>query len=69
MIGAGLKKWMPQTCAGRAVANARSITGSVDVLVARIADGLRRLVECAEQIDLHVELLDHGLDDQIAVDE
>ena len=37
--GAGLKKWMPQTCSGRDVASARSITGNVDVLVARIADG------------------------------
>ena len=37
---AGLKKWMPQTCSGRASTIASSITGSVDVLVARIADRL-----------------------------
>src|SRR5581483_5328616 len=39
IIGAGLKKWMPTTCPGRLVATAMSTTGSVDVLVARMAWG------------------------------
>ncbi len=34
---AGLKKWMPHTCSGRDVSIASSTTGSVEVLVARIA--------------------------------
>ena len=37
IIGAGLKKWMPQTSSGRPVSIAISTTGSVDVFVARIA--------------------------------
>ena len=37
IIGAGLKKWMPHTLSGRPVSIAISTTGSVDVLVARIA--------------------------------
>ncbi len=36
IIGAGLKKWMPQTSSGRPVSIAISTTGSVDVFVARI---------------------------------
>ena len=40
MAGAGLKKWMPHTRSGRPVTIAISTTGSVDVLVARIADGV-----------------------------
>ena len=40
IAGAGLKKWMPQTRSGRSVTIAISTTGSVDVLVARIADGV-----------------------------
>ena len=39
MAGAGLKKWMPHTRSGRSVTIAISTTGSVDVFVARIADG------------------------------
>ena len=37
IIGAGLKKWIPQTRSGRPVSMAISTTGSVDVFVARIA--------------------------------
>ena len=37
---AGLKKWMPHTWSGRCVAIASSTTGSVDVFVAKMADGL-----------------------------
>ena len=37
MTGAGLKKWMPQTLSGRPVFMAISMTGRVEVLVARMA--------------------------------
>ncbi len=40
ITGAGLKKWMPHTRSGRSVTMAISTTGNVDVLVARIADGV-----------------------------
>ena len=66
---AGLKKWMPHTCSGRDVANARSMTGSVEVLVARIADGFVASVELGEQLQLDADLLDHRLDHQIAIAE
>jgi hypothetical protein len=36
MTGAGLKKWTPQTLSGGPVSMASSMTGSVDVLVARM---------------------------------
>ena len=41
MTGAGLKKCMPMTSCGRLVARAHSITGSEEVVVARIAPGLQ----------------------------
>ena len=41
ITGAGLKKCMPITSAGRDVAAAHSTTGSEDVVVARIAPGLQ----------------------------
>src|SRR4029079_15085179 len=40
IAGAGLKKWTPHTRSGRSVTIAISTTGRVDVLVARIADGV-----------------------------
>ena len=36
MTGAGLKKWTPQTLSGRPVCMASSMTGRVEVLVARM---------------------------------
>ena len=41
MTLAGLKKCVPMTFSGRAVAAAISFTSSVEVLVARIASGLQ----------------------------
>ena len=69
ITGAGLKKWMPHTRSGREVARAKSITGNVEVLVARIAEGLRGLVEFGEQRQLHADLFDHRLDHEVAVAE
>ena len=67
IIGAGLKKWTPTTLSGRSVATAISTTGRVEVLVARMAPGLHDAVELGEQGGLDREVLDHGLDDQVAV--
>ena len=49
MTGAGLKKWRPQTRSGRCVWTARSTTGNVEVLVARMAFGLDDLLELGER--------------------
>ena len=67
IIGAGLKKWTPHTRSGRSVTIASSTTGSVDVLVARMASSLHREVELAEQLLLHVEVLDDRLEHEVAV--
>ena len=69
MSGAGLKKWTPHTRSGRSVWTASSTTGSVEVLVARMASGLHDLLELGEQRLLDGEVLDDRLDDQVAVDE
>ncbi len=69
ITGAGLKKWMPQTRSGRLVCTASSTTGSVEVLVARIAVRLDDLLELDEQRLLDGEVLDHRLDHQVAVEQ
>ena len=67
IIGAGLKKWMPQTSSGRPVSIAISTTGSVEVFVARIAPSFDDAVELAEQVLLRREVLDDRLEHEIAV--
>ncbi len=57
--GTGLKKWIPITCSGRAVAMPSFMIGIELVLLARIA--ARRstnLSSCAEDLDLHRLVLD-----------
>ena len=48
ITGAGLKKCMPITCAGLAVALATSVMDRDEVLEARIVDGLQRLSSSAK---------------------
>ena len=67
--GAGLKKWMPHTWSGRCVAIASSTTGRVDVLVARMPVGLTICSSSANSSFLIGEVLDHALDDEVAVGE
>ena len=67
IIGAGLKKWTPQTLSGRPVSMAISMTGSVEVLVARIVDVLADPVELVEERLLRVEVLDDRLEHEVAV--
>jgi hypothetical protein len=65
-----LKKWTPHDLVGLgSVATAISTTGSVEVLVARMAPGLDDVVELEEQRLLRGEVLDHRLDDEVAVGE
>ena len=65
--GAGLKKCIPITCAGRDVATEISVTDSDEVLVARIARGGQDLVEPGQGVLLEVEVLGHRLDDEVAL--
>ena len=69
ITGAGLKKCRPMTSPGRDVAAAHSITGSDDVVVARIAPGLQISSRAANTRPLDVELLGDGLDDEVDVGE
>ena len=66
--GTGLKKWMPITCSGRAVAMPSFMIGIELVLLASTAVGiLDDLVETVEHVDLALLVLDHGLDDELTV--
>ena len=65
MTLAGLKKCMPTTSCGRAVAAAISSTSRVEVLVASIAPGFADPVEIGEDPLLEVHLLEHRLDHDI----
>ena len=67
IIGAGLKKWIPHTRSGRPVSIAISTTGSVDVLVARIATSLQMRSSSAEEVLLRGEILDDRLDHELAL--
>ena len=67
IIGAGLKKWMPQTCSGRFVAIASSTTGSVEVFVARIASGCTIWSSWAKSVLLDRHVLHDALDHEVAV--
>ena len=69
IAGAGLKKWMPHTRSGRLVATASSTTGSVEVLVARMASGLTICSSSANRCFFDGEVLDDALDHEIAVGE
>ena len=67
MTLAGLKKCVPTTSWGRAVAPAISSTSRVEVLVASNAPGFRRAVEIGEDAFLEPHLLEHRLDDDIGL--
>ena len=51
------------------VATAISVTGSDEVFVARMASARDDLVDPAEQLALEVQVLGHGLDDELAAGE
>ena len=67
--GAGLKKCIPTTRSGRAVAFATSVTESAEVFVASTASSDDHAVEHAEELLLGVELLDDRLDHEVAAGE
>ena len=65
MSGTGLKKCMPRTRSGRAVAAAMRATDSELVFVARIVVVAGDGVEAAERVALELELLGDRLDHQV----
>ena len=69
ITGAGLKKWMPHTFSGRPVSMASSMTGRVEVLVARMVAVAGDPVELVEELLLDGQVLDDRLDDQVDVGE
>ena len=64
---AGEKKCRPTTASGREVADAISSMFRYEVLEARIAPWLDDLVELGEDLLLDPHVLEHRLDDQVAV--
>ena len=67
--GAGLKKCIPTTRSGEAVAAAISVTESAEVFVARIASGRQIRSSSANSSTLRLELLDDRLDHEVAARE
>ena len=69
MTGAGLKKWTPHTRSGREVSMASSITEQRRGVGGEDGVGVDGAVELVEERPLHVEVLDHRLDHEVAVGE
>ena len=67
--GAGLKKCMPTTRSGAAVAEAISVTDSAEVFVASTASGPQILPSSAKSACFGCEILDDRLDHEVAVRE
>ncbi len=65
-IGAGLKKCMPTTRSGCAVAVAIAVTESAEVFVASTASGATIASSAPEELALRVEVLDDRLDHEVA---
>ena len=66
MTGTGLKKCMPTTRDGAAVAAAISVTDREEVFVARMQSSPKCSAACGEDRRLDVEVLQDGLDDERA---
>ena len=66
IIGAGLKKWMPQTLSGRPVFIAISTTGKRRRVGREHRVVGTDAVELGEEVLLRVEVLDDRLDDEVA---
>ena len=69
ITGTGLKKCMPITCGGRAVAAARVVIGMEEVFDARMALGGSDLVGDLEDRFLHRDVFDDGLDHELRLDD
>ena len=69
IIGTGLKKCRPMKRSGRLVAVISSVTEMDEVLVAKIASFFTMRVELRVGLALLVDVLDDGLDHDVAVGE
>ena len=67
MTATGLKKWNPTRRSGCASFAPISSTDSEEVLVARIASSATICLDLAEHLLLDADLLEDGLDDEVAV--
>ncbi len=65
----GLKKCMPTTRSGWGTSAAIALTGSEEVLLARIACGPQASGQRGEQLALQLEVLGRRLDDEVAIAE
>ena len=62
-------KWMPMKRSGRSVAEASRVIEIDEVLVARIAAGLRCLQTAVVDLELRLLVLGRSLDDEVALAE
>ena len=66
ILSTGLKKWMPTKFSGRALALARPLIGSVEVLLAKKPPGASIGSASCVTRGLELAVLEHRLDDQVA---
>jgi hypothetical protein len=66
ILSTGEKKWMPMNCSGLSEAFASSVIGRVEVLVAKIVSGPDGGEHVLRHLGLHLGILEHRLDDQVA---
>ena len=66
MRSTGEKKWMPMKFFGRAEFFASAVIGMVEVLEAKIADGLQHGLGLLGRGLLDLGILEHRLDDEVA---
>ena len=67
IFSTGEKKWMPMNLPWALNSSASEVIGSVEVLEPKIASGFRQRLRLGEVFGLDLAILEHGLDDEIAV--
>ena len=67
IFSTGEKKCMPMKCSGRADASARPVIGRVEVLEANTASGADHGLGLLRRLGLDLAVLEHRLDDELAV--
>ena len=67
IFSTGEKKWMPMNFDWSFHSSASELIGSVEVLEAKIAPSFEQRLRLGEGLGLHLAVLEHRLDDQVAV--
>ena len=67
IFSTGEKKWMPMNFDWSLNSSASELIGSVEVLEAKIAPSLEQRLRLGVGLGLDLAVLEHGLDDEIAI--